>query len=313
MHPIEVAFKRIKMPGPVFAERCEPGVDLEQGLRFEPVDPALGVDSGFDEAGVLENAEVLGDGRLRQPELTLDFPDRPLSGEQQGQNGPSVGLGEDGEGGLHGTNILLMAYTCQGILSPQGLVLSSRNRRAMTPTPLPAFRYHPDPLATGSIIPSPAACRRCGQARGYIYTGPVYAIEELEDAFCPWCIADGSAAGQFDAEFVDPEAIGGYGTWDPVSGEVTEEVSRRTPGFNGWQQERWWTHCGDAAEFLGVAGHSELESRWPAAIPAIRVESELEGADWDDYFRSLDRDQGPTAYIFRCRGCGGLGGYSDIH
>jgi uncharacterized protein CbrC (UPF0167 family) len=39
-----------------------------------------------------------------------------------------------------------------------------------------------------------------------------YAIEELEDAFCPWCIADGSAAEQFDAEFVDPEAIGGYGT-----------------------------------------------------------------------------------------------------
>ena len=183
----------------------------------------------------------------------------------------------------------------------------------MTPTPLPAFRYHPDPLATGSIIPSPAACRRCGQARGYIYTGPVYAIEELEDAFCPWCIADGSAAEQFDAEFVDPEAIGGYGTWDQVSGEVTEEVSRRTPGFNGWQQERWWTHCGDAAEFLGVAGHSELESRWPAAIPAIRVESELEGPDWDDYFKSLDRDRGPTAYIFRCRGCGELGGYSDIH
>ena len=179
--------------------------------------------------------------------------------------------------------------------------------------PMPDFRYHPDPLGTGSILPSLAVCRRCGRSRGYIYTGPVYAIEELENAFCPWCVADGSAAEQFEAEFVDPEAIGGYGQWDPVPPEVIEEVSRRTPGFNGWQQERWWTHCSDAAEFLGVAGYHELEANWPAAIPAIRAESELESQAWEEYFRSLDRDQGPTAYVFRCRACGMFGGYSDIH
>jgi hypothetical protein len=63
MHPIEMAFKRIKMPGPVLAERRQPGVDLEQGLRLEPVDPALGVHGGFDEAGVLENAA----GAWRRP------------------------------------------------------------------------------------------------------------------------------------------------------------------------------------------------------------------------------------------------------
>ncbi|MCU9953286.1 CbrC family protein [Burkholderia pyrrocinia] len=32
---------------------------------------------------------------------------------------------------------------------------------------LPAFRYHPDPLATGSVIRSDARCMCCGDARGY--------------------------------------------------------------------------------------------------------------------------------------------------
>ena len=178
---------------------------------------------------------------------------------------------------------------------------------------LPTFRYHPDPIDSGSIVPSNATCRSCGKAPGYIYTGPVYALDELDDSICPWCIADGSAAARFDAEFVDGSAVGGYGNWESVSPEVVEEISRRTPGFSGWQQERWWTHCGDAAEFLGVAGRSELQERWPGAIEAIRAEAELPGDDWDDYFAALSVDNGPTAYVFRCRHCGQLGGYSDIH
>jgi uncharacterized protein CbrC (UPF0167 family) len=45
---------------------------------------------------------------------------------------------------------------------------------------LPSFRYHPDPIGTGSIAESGEACRCCHQARGYMYTGPVYAEEELD-------------------------------------------------------------------------------------------------------------------------------------
>jgi uncharacterized protein CbrC (UPF0167 family) len=94
---------------------------------------------------------------------------------------------------------------------------------------------------------------------------------------------------------------------------VVEEVVNRTPCFIGWQQERWFTHCGDAAAFLAVAGRQELEALGAEAIAAIREESGCEGEEWDSYFRTLDRDHGPTAYVFRCRHCGKLGGYSDCH
>src|SRR4051812_22558639 len=108
---------------------------------------------------------------------------------------------------------------------------------------LPHFTYHPDPVGSGSIIPSEAICIVCGQARGYVYAGPVYSAsdEELDDAICPWCIADGSAHERFDAEFTDTSGIGGYGDWEDVPQAVVEEVAYRTPGFNGWQQEMWYT------------------------------------------------------------------------
>ncbi|MEJ2148732.1 MAG: CbrC family protein [Chloroflexota bacterium] len=52
---------------------------------------------------------------------------------------------------------------------------------------LPYFRYHPYPLRTGSVKRSGNTCVVCGQARGYIYSGPVYARKEYIDCICPWC------------------------------------------------------------------------------------------------------------------------------
>jgi uncharacterized protein CbrC (UPF0167 family) len=176
---------------------------------------------------------------------------------------------------------------------------------------LPTFRYHADPIRTGSIVASTNACRRCGRQRGYIYVGPVYADDDLDDAFCPGGIADGSAARMFGAEFTDAPGIGDYGSWEAVPPEVVEEVARRTPGFTGWQQERWWTHCSDAGVFLGRAGWRELEGEWSDAIASIKADVQMDGDDWNDYFSALDARESPTAYVFRCRHCGQLGGYSD--
>ena len=175
---------------------------------------------------------------------------------------------------------------------------------------LPSFKYHPDPIATGSVVLSPEVCPICGESRGFAYGGIPYGTTELEH-ICPWCIEDGSAHEKFKVEFTDPEGVGGYGQWEKVPLGALEEVAFRTPGFAGWQQERWFTHCGNAAEFLGPMGKTELEQMGPGAIEVIRLESGYESADWEDYFSRLDRNYGATAYMFRCLRCGQLGGYSD--
>ena len=47
---------------------------------------------------------------------------------------------------------------------------------------LPNFRYHPDPVATGNVVPSDTVCLCCGQARGYIYKASVYCRESLRES-----------------------------------------------------------------------------------------------------------------------------------
>jgi uncharacterized protein CbrC (UPF0167 family) len=167
---------------------------------------------------------------------------------------------------------------------------------------LPVFRYHPDPLASGSIKPSGAPCQCCGQARGYLYASAPYCEAELEDAICPWCIADGSAYRRFRAVFTDDTLMP-----RGLAPAVVMEVSQRTPGFSGWQQEQWLGCCGDAAVFREPAGLSEIEARYPdlksPLLDYVERELGLRGDAAATLYRSLHRDNGPTAYVFHCSHC----------
>jgi hypothetical protein len=177
---------------------------------------------------------------------------------------------------------------------------------------LPTFKYHPDPVGTRNVKASDTSCVCCGQVRGWVYVGPVYAKGSFEDCICPWCVADGSAHERFDAEFTDSAGVGGGGLWDSVPDSVVEEVAFRTPGFYGWQQEQWWTHCNVAARFLGRAGRRELEALGPEAVAAIQASTGLtDGPEWSEFLAGLEKDGSPTAYVFECSACGALGGYQD--
>jgi uncharacterized protein CbrC (UPF0167 family) len=176
---------------------------------------------------------------------------------------------------------------------------------------LPSFPYHPDPIATGSVVESDDSCLACGQARGFIYRGPVYSAgpEELSDALCPWCIADGAAAARFGAHFVDV----GWGVPDDVPEPVTEEIATRTPGFIAWQGERWLYHCADGAAFLGLVGRRELET-YPDALEMLRQEQAeygLPASEIEEFLAGLDKDGDHTAYLFACRHCGTHLAYAD--
>lgn len=177
---------------------------------------------------------------------------------------------------------------------------------------LPTFKYHPDPVATGSVEANPdVECVCCEQARGYIYVGPVYTSQEvnLDEELCPWCIADGAAAEKFDATFND------CGTMEDVTEEVAGEIEERTPGFVAWQQNEWLTCCDDGAAFLGLAGAKELKKKFPKAIPVVKQhlqdEYGLEGDELTEFFDSLDKEDQPTAYIFQCLHCQEFLAYVD--
>ena len=164
---------------------------------------------------------------------------------------------------------------------------------------LPTFRYHPDPVATGSVIASKERCVCCEQETGYTYTGGIYCEEDLPGAVCPWCIADGSAARRFDAMFFDGEALSRTGAPEGV----VEEITRRTPGLMSWRQE-WPLCCGDACEFHGDAngGHPAASADPTREEPGRRVEWEPE-EEWVEFFSTPEPGATPAACLFVCRHC----------
>ena len=154
-------------------------------------------------------------------------------------------------------------------------------------------------------------CVCCDQDQPFTYVGPVYTLEELDDQLCPWCVADGRAAAVLDASFTDVE----WRVPQDVAANVTDVILRRTLGFHGWQQERWLHHCRDAAEFHGAVGARELAA-FPDAVAHLRAQM-AQYHNWrprqiDEYLQTLTKDGAPTAYLFRCRHCGGHLAYSDF-
>ena len=176
---------------------------------------------------------------------------------------------------------------------------------------LPTFRYHPDPVGSGSIIESKDTCSACGQARGYIYATVSFADDDTEIWFCPWCIADGTAHGRYGVHFCHPDNIGGRDGWSPVSLQIAEEVSFRTPSFATWQDDYWWTHCGDAAAYNAAMTIAEAEVLGTDLITMLRAQAEGEGYDWDELADIRRDDNGFTVYVFRCLVCRRYGGYYD--
>lgn len=152
---------------------------------------------------------------------------------------------------------------------------------------------------------------RYADSSGNLAIKALSTVQANRTRFVPWCIADGSAHTKLKAEFVDIDCIGG-GNWESVRTEIAEAIAYRTPGFSGWQQERWFTHCSDGAECLGAMGKQELLRAGADAVKVIRDESGYASDEWERYFDGLNAEHGPaTAYLFKCRHCGTIGGYSD--
>ncbi|EFH84468.1 CbrC family protein [Ktedonobacter racemifer] len=118
----------------------------------------------------------------------------------------------------------------------------------------PTFKYHPDPLATGTIRRQQTSCPVCQQIRAYVYVGPFYAEENVE-GICPWCIKDGSAAQTYHGQFTDLIDC----DWREFAPEYLNELHHRTPGYRSWQSEVWLSHHNDFCAFVGYVGWKEIQ------------------------------------------------------
>lgn len=116
-------------------------------------------------------------------------------------------------------------------------------------TGLPFFRFHSEPIKTGSLIQKNHLCECCGTFAYYKYTGPFYSRRAV-DSLCPVCIANGLAARKYDGHFVDPFSVK-QSHGQPISQEMLDELTCRTPGFHGAQQEIWFCFDGIPGVYLG--------------------------------------------------------------
>ncbi|WP_026695583.1 CbrC family protein [Peribacillus kribbensis] len=163
---------------------------------------------------------------------------------------------------------------------------------------LPVFKYNPNALRLGFIKHEKTVCPVCKKEREYVYDGPFYSEEEVE-GICPWCIKNGSAARQFDAEFQDPASCE-----DVDKEEYLEELIFRTPGYAGSQQECWLSHCGDFCAFIQYADWKDIERHEAELQKDIASISESYGIK-KELLQKLFNESGVLqGYLFRCLHCG---------
>lgn len=97
-----------------------------------------------------------------------------------------------------------------------------------------------------------------------------------------------------------------------VSEVILHQGTRRTPGFQAWQDPHWLVHCHDAAAFISEVGYSELASH-PEALEQLRQDLRMDGwhdaAQLEQFLTHLGR--GATAMLFRCLVCGTHLAYVD--
>lgn len=164
---------------------------------------------------------------------------------------------------------------------------------------LPRFKYHPDPVTTGAFESSNATCTCCGESKGYVYSGSVYSVEDV-DAVCPWCIADGSLGRRFNATLNDDRPLRSAG----LAEEVIAEVTSATPGYVSWQQDSWMVCCGDACEFHGEAPQEEIRELDESGLAVLSEETLFPIDVLREVQSTYQLGGSPAFYKFVCRHCG---------
>lgn len=188
-----------------------------------------------------------------------------------------------------------------------GSIRENRRVQKTVETELPpVFRFHPNAYELGIFAAAEGVCDVCKKTRELQYTSSFYAVQELE-YICPWCIADGSAAREFDGEFSDEVGIDATsnerGVVVPTNAAEVIEVATRTPSYPSWQQEQWRAHCGRPCAYVGDIGADNIARYMDEPDFAADVNG---GLGWDSalLLEHLSAGGDLAGYLFQCLSCG---------
>jgi len=159
---------------------------------------------------------------------------------------------------------------------------------------LPKYKYHSNPIKTGVIKEKSCHCDVCGEEVDYIYDGPFYSTHD-EVTICPWCIENGKASEKYDGEFHDRCSC------DKVDKkESVVELVQKNPGYCGWQQEYWLSHCGDFCAFIDYVGWEDIQG----IISELQEDIENLGYSIDEVKKFMKKNGNMQGYLFQCIKCG---------
>jgi hypothetical protein len=105
---VEKSVEALEVAFPETVVALQPALELLERRGAQGVDAALGVDANADQSGVTEDAQMLGDLRLAEPEATDHIANGAGAIAQEFDDMESVGLCERAECVHHG----LHYYSC---------------------------------------------------------------------------------------------------------------------------------------------------------------------------------------------------------
>lgn len=171
---------------------------------------------------------------------------------------------------------------------------------------LPRFKYNPDPINAKVIKKNKTHCPVYDKEKEYVFVGPFYSVEEIE-GICPWCIHDGSASKKFDGDFFDAASLESV-----ENNAYIDELVHRTPGYIGWQQESWLSHCGDFCAFIDYVGWEEIKDIANDLVEDIEKIKRRMRLTQEEFEKSMVNGGSHQGYLFRCLKCGKYRLTSDL-
>lgn len=171
---------------------------------------------------------------------------------------------------------------------------------------LPRFKYNPDPINAKVIKKNKTHCPVCDKEKEYVFVGPFYSVEEIE-GICPWCIHDGSASKKYDGDFFDAASLESV-----ENNAYIDELVHRTPGYIGWQQESWLSHCGDFCAFIDYVGWEEIKDIANDLVEDIEKIKRRMRLTQEEFEKSMVNGGSHQGYLFRCLKCGKYRLTSDL-